>query len=162
MKGLKKQSVKHGAQCSEMSLPHRIRRNLEKFEEGYRSQIEKLEPALGSKSVEALKRYVETLENSCETEIEAGRIADTTEFWSTIYLRALASVKAKVNSLSGNAALYLGRTGGGRPGERATFAMRRQELCRLVADIERKLIDTREDTKQRPVMKPATEELANE
>jgi hypothetical protein len=162
MKDLRKQRTQAAAQGSEMPLPYRVRRRLERFQEDYGRRIERPDPTLCSESVEALKGYVEEIETFCEAEIESGRITETPEFWAAVYLDALISVSAKVKSLVANAAFYLGRTGRARVGERETFVMLQQQLSILVAKIERKLIDARKAAKRTPAMKPAPEDLAKE
>jgi hypothetical protein len=133
------------------SLSPRVRRTLDKLEQNYKRHP----------SVEALKKYVEEIESFCEAEIETGRVADTPRFWATIYLKVLVSVKAKSNFLIATHALHLGRTGGGRPGEQATFEETQRELSRFVAEIERKLADA-EGTERVRAIDPAGENLTDE
>lgn len=70
-------------------LSHRVRRKLDNLEQNYKVH----------QSVDALKKYVREIEGFCEAEIDAGRVADTPEFWVDIYSHVLVSVRAKSNSL---------------------------------------------------------------
>jgi hypothetical protein len=80
---------------------------------------------------------VEEIETVYETEIEAGRFADTPDLWAAIYTqKILPSASAKIGSLMGNLAHKLQLTGGGGPGEQASVEEAQRELSRLRARIE--------------------------
>jgi lambda repressor-like predicted transcriptional regulator len=166
MTGQGEQAVEQGTQRVESTvlLSHRTRRKLERLEQDYqRYQEMQVQNHRGYQSVDAIKKCVEDAESFCEADIEAGRVADTPQFWANIYLQVLVSVKAKAGSLMGNLALYVLRTGGGRPGEQAAFAEAQRALSRLAAEIERKLADAREDedTEREHAPDPAGKKLTN-
>lgn len=129
-----------------------INRKLQKLERNYQRDQEKKPAEIESSSigspraaaigymVERLKQYVLEIENAYEAEIEAGRVADTAGLWAAVYSqKVLPSVQAKINSLMGNLAFRLMRTGGGGAGEKATIEEAQREFSRLKAGLERKL-----------------------
>jgi hypothetical protein len=116
-----------------------INQKLEKLEQDYRADQEKGPVVAISYRVERLRQYADEIKGAYEAEITAGRAADTPGLWVEIYKQILASLTPKINSLVGNLALKLWRTGGGEPGEQATVEEGQRELSRLRADLERKL-----------------------
>lgn len=86
--------------------------------------------------VERLRQWVEEVRDVCHTEIEAGRIEDTPEFWSAVYKDILVRVKAQANFIIGTLAHHLMLTNGSVIREREAVEENQRELGRLVAEIE--------------------------
>lgn len=110
-------------------LGYRVRRKVEKLEKKYQHD----------ERGNGIKQLVDEIESFCESEIDAGRITDSPQFWAGIYSHVLVSIKAKTNSLIGNLALKLMRTGGGTPEEQWNTREVQRDLSRFTAEIERKL-----------------------
>jgi hypothetical protein len=129
-----------------------INRKLEKLEQNY-GRDQKRKPAeiqsssIGNRGVaaisyasERLKEYADEMEAVYETEIKAGRFADTPDLWAAVYAqKILPSVSAKINGLVGNLAFRMWRTGGGGPGEQEAVEKAQRELSRLRTGLECKL-----------------------
>jgi hypothetical protein len=126
-----------------------INRKLKKLEESYRRDQEEKPAEIESSSVgnpqvaaifwrvKRLKQYVEEIEAVYETEIDAGRFADTPGLWAGVYAaKILPSVSAKINSLTFKLGHKLWLTGGGGPGEQASVEEAQRELSRLRARLE--------------------------
>jgi hypothetical protein len=139
-----------------------INRKLEKLERNYQCDQEKKPAEIESSSVanprgaaigymvERLKQYVGEIKSTFESEIEAGRVADTPDLWAAVYSqKILPSVLPKINSLVGNLAFRLMRTGGDGVGEKATVEEVQRELSRLRAGLERELACARKQATTR-------------
>jgi hypothetical protein len=129
-----------------------INRKLEKLEQDYKRDQEK-KPAeiefspVGNPRVaavvwrvERLKQYVEEIKTAYETEIEAGRFADTPDLWAAVYAQKIVpSATANISSLLWHLGHNLWLTNGGGPGERASIEEAQRELSRLRARLESEL-----------------------
>ena len=126
-----------------------INRKLEKLEQNYKRDQEKKPAEIEFSTVgnpraaavvwrvERLKQYVEEIKTAYETEIEAGRFADSPDLWAAVYAQKIVpSATANISSLLWHLGHKLWLTNGGGPGERASIAEAQRELSRLMARLE--------------------------
>jgi hypothetical protein len=149
-----------------------INRKLKKLEDSYRRDQETKPSAIESSSVgnprvaaifwrvKRLKQYVEEIEAVYETEINAGRFADTPDLWAAVYAqKILPSALAKIGSLMWNLAHKLWLTGEGGPGEQASVAAAQMELSQLRVRIKCELANAASQAENARSPSGATETL---
>jgi|CZKR01.1.fsa_nt_gi hypothetical protein len=101
---------------------------------------------------ERLKQYVAAIKGVYMAEIGGGRFANEPDLWVCVYRdKILPVVRANRNSIVGNYAFRLLRTGGGEPGEKEAIEELQRDLSRLVAQLERELSTALEHADRPPL-----------